>query len=52
MIEGTEMAKNGAFDRIYASSFYFNDRGLVKWPAHTELKHLSLLVEMDLIEVL
>ena len=33
MIEGTEMAKNGAFDRIYASSFYFNDRGLVKWPA-------------------
>ncbi len=33
MIEGTEMAKNGAFDRIYASSFYFNERGLVKWPA-------------------
>ena len=33
MIEGTEMAKDGAFDRIYASSFYFNDRGLVKWPA-------------------
>lgn len=33
MIEGTEMAKKGAFDRIYASSFYFNERGLVKWPA-------------------
>ena len=33
MIEGTEMAQNGAFDRIYASSFYFNERGLVKWPA-------------------
>lgn len=33
MIEGTEMAKNGAFDRIYASSFYFNERGLAKWPA-------------------
>ena len=30
MIEGTEMAKNGAFDRIYASSFYFNDRGSLK----------------------
>ena len=33
MIEGTEMAQSGAFDRIYASSFYFNERGLVKWPA-------------------
>ena len=33
MIEGTEMARNGAFDRIYASSFYFNERGLAKWPA-------------------
>ena len=33
MIEGTDMARNGAFDRIYASSFYFNERGLAKWPA-------------------
>lgn len=33
MIEGTEMARNGAFERIYASSFYFNERGLAKWPA-------------------
>ena len=33
MIEGTEMAKNGAFDRIYASSFYFTERGLAKWQA-------------------
>jgi len=33
MIEGTKMAKDGAFERIYASSFYFNERGLVKWPA-------------------
>lgn len=33
MIEGTEMARNGAFDRIYASSFYFNERGIAKWPA-------------------
>lgn len=33
MIEGTKMAREGAFDRIYASSFYFNERGLVKWPA-------------------
>lgn len=33
MIEGTEIAKNGAFEKIYASSFYFNDRGVAVWPA-------------------
>lgn len=33
MIEGTEIAKNGAFEKIFASSFYFNERGVAKWPA-------------------
>ncbi|MCR4619054.1 MAG: haloacid dehalogenase-like hydrolase [Lachnospiraceae bacterium] len=33
MIEGTKMAKEGAFTKIYASSFYYNDRGVAKWPA-------------------
>lgn len=33
MIEGTRMAKDGAFTKIYASSFYFNDKGVAKWPA-------------------
>lgn len=33
MIEGTNIAKAGAFERIYASSFYFNENGMVKWPA-------------------
>lgn len=33
MIEGTEVAKNHAFEKIYASSFYFNERGVAKWPA-------------------
>lgn len=33
MIEGTKMARAGAFEKIYASSFYFNDRGVAKWPA-------------------
>lgn len=33
MIEGTVMAKSGAFEKIYASSFYFNERGVAKWPA-------------------
>ena len=33
MIEGTKIAKEGAFERIYASSFYFDENGMVKWPA-------------------
>lgn len=33
MIEGTEIAKEGAFEKIYASSFYYNERGVAKWPA-------------------
>ena len=33
MIEGTEVAKNGAFEKIYASSFYYNERGVAEWPA-------------------
>jgi 2-hydroxy-3-keto-5-methylthiopentenyl-1-phosphate phosphatase len=33
MIEGTVVAKNGAFERIYASSFYYNERGVAEWPA-------------------
>ena len=33
MIEGTSVAKKGAFEKIYASSFYYNDRGVAEWPA-------------------
>ena len=33
MIEGTAMAREGAFERIYACSFYFNARGVATWPA-------------------
>lgn len=33
MIEGTEVAKAGAFEKIYASSFYYNERGVATWPA-------------------
>lgn len=35
MIEGTEIARAGAFEKIYASSFYFNDRSVAVWPAQT-----------------
>lgn len=34
MIEGTSVAKNGAFEKVYASSFYYDPRtGVAKWPA-------------------
>lgn len=33
MIEGTEAARNGAFKKIYASSFYYDERGVASWPA-------------------
>ena len=32
MIEGTEMAKNGVFKKIYASAFMFDDKGVAVWP--------------------
>lgn len=33
MIEGTSLARTGVFKKIYASSYYYDDRGEVKWPA-------------------
>ena len=33
MIEGTSVAKKGVFEKIYASSFYYNERGVAVWPA-------------------
>ena len=33
MIEGTAVAKAGAFEKIYASSFYYNEKGVAVWPA-------------------
>ena len=33
MIEGTSVAKKGAFERIYASSFYYDEKGMAVWPA-------------------
>lgn len=33
MIEGTTIARNGAFEKIYASSFYYDDQGVAVWPA-------------------
>lgn len=33
MIEGTSIYKNGAFEEVFASSFYFDERDVAIWPA-------------------
>lgn len=33
MIDGTEIAKKGAFKKVYASSFFYDDKGMAIWPA-------------------
>ncbi len=33
MIEGTAVAKAGAFEQIYASSFLYDEKGVAVWPA-------------------
>ncbi|MCR5684740.1 MAG: haloacid dehalogenase-like hydrolase [Lachnospiraceae bacterium] len=33
MIDGTEMARKGVFKKVYASSFFYDDRGMAVWPA-------------------
>lgn len=33
MIEATEVAQSGAFEHVYASSFYYDEWGVARWPA-------------------
>ena len=33
MIEGTQLAQKGVFTKIYASSFYYDRKGVAVWPA-------------------
>ncbi|MCR5337297.1 MAG: haloacid dehalogenase-like hydrolase [Lachnospiraceae bacterium] len=33
MIDGTEIAQKGVFKKVYASSFFYDDRGMAVWPA-------------------
>lgn len=55
MIEGTVMAKNGWFKKIYASSFYFNDRGVAVWPAqvvnYTNKTQFLFRIEKGVLDV-
>ncbi len=33
MIDGTGIARKGVFKKVYASSFYYDERGVAVWPA-------------------
>lgn len=53
MIEGTSIA--GAFEKIYASSFYYNERGVAKWPAqvvnYTNKTQFLFRIEKGVLEI-
>ena len=55
MIEGTKIAKAGAFEKIYASSFYFGERGVAKWPAqlvnYTSKTQFLFRIEKGVLDV-
>lgn len=55
MIEGTDAAKGGAFEKIYASSFYFNGRGVAKWPAqvinYTNKTQFLFRIEKGILDI-
>lgn len=55
MIEGTEPAKNGAFTKIYASSFYYDEDGLAIWPAqvinYTSKTQFLFRIEKGVLDV-
>lgn len=55
MIEGTSVAKAGAFEKIYASSFYYNKKGVAVWPAqvvnYTNKTQFLFRIEKDVLDI-
>lgn len=53
MIEGTRIA--GEFEKIYASSFYYNERGVAEWPAQainfTNKTQLLFRIEKGVLDI-
>lgn len=55
MIEGTKIAKNGCFKKIYASSFLFSEKGAAIWPAqainYTNKTQFLFRIEKGVLDV-
>ena len=55
MIEGTSIARAGAFERIYASSFMFDSKGVAVWPAqainYTNKTQFLFRIEKGVLDV-
>lgn len=55
MIEGTTVAQAGAFEKIYASSFYYNERGVAVWPAqvvnYTNKTQFLFRIEKGILDI-
>lgn len=55
MIEGTEMAINNEFEKIYASSFFYNGKGVAVWPAqavnYTSKTQFLFRIEKGVLDV-
>ena len=55
MIEGTSVAKRGAFKKIYASSFYYDADGVAEWPAqvvnYTNKTQFLFRIEKGVLDV-
>lgn len=55
MIEGTSVARQGAFEAIYASSFYYDEKGVAIWPAqvvnYTNKTQFLFRIEKGVLDV-
>lgn len=55
MIEGTEIAKRGSFEEIYASAFYYDEHGVAVWPAqainYTSKTQFLFRIEKGVLDV-
>lgn len=55
MIDGTDIARKGVFEKVYASSFYFNKKGVAKWPAqavnYTNKTQFLFRIEKGVLDV-